>query len=245
NIPGRTLAAANAGTWVSEGQVTTVRPLATTTGAALVAKKLMVVQSFSRELAAASQVEGIIRQSVSEAAALSLDSSLFGAQAAGASPAGLLNGVAALTATAGGGLAALQGDIKALITALANNGAGKNVVFIAGPSQVASIKLNAGPLFDYPLFASQPLQAANTIIALEPTSLVSGFDPVPEFSVGTQASLHFEDTAPTDITGGTPSPAVPVKSVFSSDLLALRLVLRCAWAMRASGHCQFVSGVTW
>jgi len=243
-IPGRTLSAANAGNWLAEGQVSTIRPLAVIQGAVLVPKKLMVIQSYTRELAAASLIEDVIKQTVSEASALALDAALFGAQAAGASPAGLLNGVAALTATAGGGLAALTGDFRALFAALAANGAGKGVVFVAAPEQLASLKIMVGPRFDYEVLASQAL-AAGTLIAIEPSSLVSGFSPTPEFSVGTSPSLHFDDTSPTDITGGTPSPAVPVKSLFQADLLALRMVLRCAWALRANGHVQWISGCTW
>jgi hypothetical protein len=110
---------------------------------------------------------------------------------------------------------------------------------------VASLKALVGPRWDYDVLSSQPLQASKTIIALEPSSLVCGIDPVPEFSVGTQPTLHMETATPQDITGGTPSPAVPVKSMFQVDAIALRMLLRVAWGLRAAGHVQFISGATW
>jgi len=65
----------------------------------------------THEIAEASLIEDIIKQTVSEAAALALDSVVFGAQADnGAVPQGLLNGVTARTGVTGGGVNALSGD---------------------------------------------------------------------------------------------------------------------------------------
>jgi hypothetical protein len=48
-----------------------------------------------------------------------------------------------------------------------------------------------------------------------------------------------EDTSPTDITGGTPSPAAPVKSLFQTDAIGLKTTLSATWGLRAAGHCQY------
>jgi len=80
---------------------------------------------------------------------------------------------------------------------------------------------------------------------VEVGSFVSGFNPVPEFRASDQTSYHMEDTSPQDITGGTPSPAVPVRSMFQTDSLALKMDLWAAWGLRAAGHVQFTSGVSW
>ena len=121
-----------------------------------------------------------------------------------------------------------------MFTDLAANSAGRDAILVAAVPQLASLKTLAGPKFDYEVFGSQPL-AAGTLIGIEPSSLVCGIDPTPEFSVGTQPLLHFETATPTDITGGTPSPAVPLKSMFQTDSFALRMVLRIAFGMRRKG----------
>jgi hypothetical protein len=53
-----------------------------------------------------------------------------------------------------------------------------------------------------------------------------------------------EDTAPQDITGGTPSPATPVKSMWQTDSLALRLIMMTNWIMRRP-VVAWASGVAW
>jgi hypothetical protein len=248
-VPGRVLDVNSSGTWLAEGQPVTVRPLTTIQGANLLPRKLVVITSYTMEMANASLIEDIIRQTVAEASALALDAALFGTQADnGAIPKGLLNGVTAITGTAAATppnpIAAFSADLKNLFAALASNGAGRNAILVAAVPQFASLKTFAGPQFDFETFASQPL-AAGTLIALEPSSLVCGIDPVPEFSVGVQPTLHMETATPQDVTGGTPSPAVPIKSMFQVDSIALRMILRVAWGLRANGHAQWIQGATW
>jgi len=70
---------------------------------------------------------------------------------------------------------------------------------------------------------------------------VSGFSPVPEFNVSNQAIYQAEDTSPADpIMSGT-----PVKSLWQIDALALKMDLRAAYGLRAVGHAQYVTPVTW
>jgi hypothetical protein len=170
-----------------------------------------------------------------------LDAAIFGSQPDnGAIPQGILNGVTPITATAGAGINALTGDIKALMSALAAAGAGRGTVFVAGPAQVASMKIMLGPKWDYPLLASQALAATNSLIALEAGSFVSGFFFAPEYVITDATALHEEDTTPGNISGST-----PVRSLFQTDALALKMTLRAAFGMRAQGHAQVVNGCTW
>jgi hypothetical protein len=83
------------------------------------------------------------------------------------------------------------------------------------------------------------------VAVVEAASFVSGFSPVPEFRVSDQAIYHAEDSSPTDITGGTPSPAVPVKSLWQTDALALKMDLWAAYGLRAGGHAQWLSPTSW
>jgi len=112
-IPGRVLAASAAGQWIAEGQPIPARQLTFANAATWRPRKLSVLTAYSREQVESSNIEAIVRQTLGEAVALALDTKMFSADAASASaPAGLFAGVAALTATAGGGDAAMDGDLK-------------------------------------------------------------------------------------------------------------------------------------
>jgi hypothetical protein len=249
-VPTVLTVAADAGSWIAEGAPFRVRQVSVNAGPTLTPCKLGCIRVFNNELAkyAVQDVEAIMRQTMGQAAALALDSNLFGnaAASAGLNPAGLLNGVSAITATTGGGVAAMSKDIEAMIAALAAAGAGVDPVFIAAPGQAAAIKLMAGPKFDYPVFASAALAAGN-IIAIEAPSFVSGFSAVPQFSTSTETLLHMEDTGPAQIgTAGTPNVvAAPARSLYQVDATAVKMTLRCAWGMRATGHVQYITATTW
>jgi hypothetical protein len=142
-----------------------------------------------------------------------------------------------LTATAGGGLSAATGDIGNLFAALAVAGAGRDVVIIAAAPEAAKLKTQTGANFDYDILPSTAL-AAKTVAAIEVSSLVVGFASTADFSVSKAGLLHMEDTSPTDL--GTPS-----KSLYQIDGLAVRMTCDASWAMRAPGHAQFITNVSW
>jgi hypothetical protein len=238
-IPGRVLNATNAGTWVAEGQPIPVRMMTFIGGAVLRTRKLVVIATFTSEIAKSSLIEDVVKQTMSEAAAIALDAALLGGQPDdGAFPQGVLHGVTAQTPTPGGGMNALAGDIKKLFVELNKNFAGREAILIAASDLLPSLKILPGPQFDYTVIGSSALPDG-TIIALEPSSFVCGIDPVPEFAISQNAALHMEDTTP-----GSPT-SVPAKSMFQTDSLALRMVLRIAFGMRANGHAQYIANATW
>src|SRR5262249_45105092 len=198
-VPGRVLNAAAAGQWVGEAGAAPVRALQIIAGAKLVPRELSTIAVFTREMSESSLIEDVVRQTTSEAAGLALDAAMFSNLADdGAHPQGLLFGVTPITAATGGDVGAMAADIKALFAALAANGAGKNAVIVAAVPQLASLKIYAGAKFDFEVFGSQAL-AAGTVVALEPSSVVSGISPVPTFFAGNQNALHMEDTSPGNI----------------------------------------------
>jgi hypothetical protein len=246
-IPGRTFAASNAdaGQWVGEGAAIPVRSLNFTSGVTLTPKKMAVIVVFSREQAESSAIEQISRAMISEGLGLALDSAMFGNAAGDATrPPGLLYNVNPIAAATGGGTNAMMTDIGALIEALASAHGGKTPLFVMAPKEAAALKLVAGPHFDYPVIASASL-AAGEIIAVELASFVSAFDATPDFDIVQVAEFHAEDTSPTDITGGTPSPAVPVRSLFQTHMVGLKMILHGAWGLRAPGHVQYIAGASW
>jgi hypothetical protein len=240
-VPGRVLNAAAAGLWTGEEAPAPARQLSFSNVAILHPRKLSVIIVVSREQAASSNIETIVRQTLGEAAGLALDAQMFSTTAGDASkPAGLFVGITGQTPTAGGGINAMEADIKNLFTALAAAGGGKTAVIVAAVPQATALKMTVGPQFDVPILASSGMAAA-TVAVVESASFVSGFSPVPEFRVSDQAIYHAEDTAPADpIMSGT-----PVKSLWQTDALALKMDLWAAYGLRAAGHAQFTSPVTW
>jgi hypothetical protein len=110
--------------------------------------------------------------------------------------------------------------------------------------QAITLKATLGPKWDIDIVESTVL-SAGTVVALEVASFVSGFSAVPTFRVSNVSTYHAEDTSPTQITGGTPSPAVPVKSLFQTDSIGLYMDVWGSWGLRAPGHAQFITGATW
>ena len=192
----------------------------------------------------ATDCDGLVRQTLGEAVGLAIDLQLLSADAGDTTkPPGLFVGSDAITPTAGGGDAAMDKDLENLFGARAAKSGGKNAVIVAATPQVAKLKRTVGPKFDYEIIASTSLAAA-TVGVVELSSLVSGFSSTAEFSATKVGTVHMEDSAPTQITGGTPSPAVPARSLFQIDAIGLRTNLWAAWGLRASGHGQWIQSVT-
>jgi hypothetical protein len=240
-VPGRTLSAAQAGLWTSEEAPAPARQLSFTNAAVLQPRKLSVISVVTREMAQSSNIEAIVKQTLGEASGLALDAQMFSATGGDASkPPGLFNGITPQTATAGGGSAAMMGDIKNLFTALAAAGGGKTAVIVAAVPQATALKMTVGPQFGTPILASTGI-AAGTVAVVESASFVSGFSPTPEFNVSNQAIYQAEDTSPSDpIMSGQ-----LVRSLFQIDALALKINLWAAYGLRAAGHAQYVTPVTW
>jgi|SRR6516162_3302812 hypothetical protein len=244
-VPGRVVNPAAAGSWIAEGSPTPARALSFLNAAILQPRRLSVLYPYSREQAESSNIENIVRQTMGEASVLALDAAMFSANAGDASkPAGLLAGVTPLTPTAGGGTAARDGDLKNLFAALAAQGAGKTAALICAMPQAVTLKASVGPKWDYPILESTVLPTG-TVVALEIASFVSGFSAIPTFRVSNLATYHAEDTSPTQITGGSPSPATPVRSLFQTDSIGLYMDLFGSWGLRAAGHAQWIQGATW
>ena len=246
-VPGRITNAADAGQWVVEGNPIPVRQLAVT-GQTLRPHKIACIVTLTRELIEASNIEDVVRILLSEAAGLALDAAIFSTSAAaGAQPAGILNGVTPVVAQAGAALGfdACGQDLGNLVKDIADRGGGRNAFFVAAPAQATAIRFWAGGQFGVvpgsealPVEASAAL-ADGTVVCIEPTSLAITIDN-PEFQASKLAAVQQEDTAPaSDLMTGT-----PVKSMFQIDATALRMTLWADWVMRAQ-HASFLTGAAW
>src|SRR5262249_62362363 len=138
-----------------------------------------------------------------------------------------------------------SGDIKQLTNALVTAGAGRDPVIVTNPVQAALLSLLSGSHFNIPVLQSSAV-AVGTVIMIEASSFVSAFDPVPEFRVGQEMTVHMEDAAPADpIMGGT-----PVRNMFQVDSTGLAVTLKTAWGMRAASvagkaNIAYLTGATW
>jgi hypothetical protein len=85
------------------------------------------------------------------------------------------------------------------------------------------------------------------VVAIEKRAIASAFAGLPEVTTSREAAIHMEDSAPAAIgTAGSPNTvAAPVRSMFQTDSVAIRMVQRCTWVSRASGMVQLVEDVTW
>ena len=82
-----------------------------------------------------------------------------------------------------------------------------------------------------------------TVGMVDAADFVSVGAEAPRFEISDQATLHMEDTTPLPIVdGGT--PAAPVRSLWQTDSLGLRLILPMNWTMRRPVT-ALINGVTW
>ena len=255
-IPTRALTPTIAGSFVGEGQPIPVRQGAFS-AAILTPKKMAVITTWTREIDEHSvpAIEGLLRQAIQEDTAVAVDSVLLDANPATAvRPAGILNGITPLTPTAGGGFNALVGDIKQVSGSLltATRGNVRAPAWLMNPQQVMSAGLTPAPAsgvfpFDtsngtlqgWPIIDSGTVPLG-TVIAMDCADFVTVGGEAPRFEISDQATLHMEDTTPAPIDGAT-----PVRSLWQTDSLALRLILPLNWAIRRPGVVSVVPGVTW
>jgi HK97 family phage major capsid protein/HK97 family phage prohead protease len=263
-IPTRNRTPTLAGSFVGEGMAIPVRQGAFSSQT-LTPKKVAVITTWTREMNDHSipAIEGLLREAIQLDTSVAIDTVLIDANAATTiRPAGLLNGVGATSATAGGGIAALLGDMKALEQALIVSTYGnlRSPTWLVNPGDMLSATLlqaantgifpfrdeiKAGTLGSIPLIDSANVPAKTMILVDAADFVVIGGD-APRLEVSDQATLHMEDTSPTDLVSGSPAvSASPQRSLFQTDSLALRMVMPLNWIQRRAGTISWTQNVTW
>jgi hypothetical protein len=242
-----TITASGAGvSFIAQGAATPVKQFAFT-GPILTPQKLPLIVGFTRELFQHSNADVLVRAVLAENLSLGLDAILLDATAGDTTrPAGLRNGVGAITATAGGGIAAMVSDLANIAAAVAPVGGGQ-LLFVASPKQFVKINLYRTDQLPFPLLSSSGL-ADGIVLCLATNALaVAGGNDPPKISVSSDTVVHFEDTTPLAIsTPGAPATiAAPVRALFQTDCVAVRLIADLTWALRASGGVAWTQAVTW
>jgi hypothetical protein len=194
-----------------------------------------------------------------EDTAVAIDTVLLDGTAASTTrPAGLRNGVSALSASsATTAFDKLVADLKGLLGVLTAANSLRSPVFIMNPADALSISLiqNAGGDFPFKqeinndTFSGYPLvqsttQTLHTVMLLDAFDFVSVTGDDPRFDVSDQAVLHMEDSAPQAI-GVSGSATLPIRSLWQTDSIGLRMMIDINWAMRRTGVVTYVPSVGW
>jgi HK97 family phage prohead protease/HK97 family phage major capsid protein len=264
-IPTRQRTPTIAGSFVGEGMAIPVRQGAFASQT-LTPKKVAVISVWTREMNDHSipAIEGLLREAVQIDTAVAIDTVLIDANPATViRPPGLLNGVAGLTPTAGGGLPALIGDIKLVIQALVASTLGnlREPVWLMNPGDILAASLASAPntgifpfrdeikqgtLNNIPIIDSVTV-APHTMILIDAADFVVVGGEAPRLELSDQATLHMEDTNPLDLVGpGSPGVvAAPQRSLFQTDSIALRMVMPLNWVQRRAGTIAWTQATTW
>lgn len=209
-------------------------------GPILSAYKLASICVLSGELIENSNAEALVRAALNESVAVGLDKVLFSASAAvaGKQPAGILNGIAALTPAAAGA-DAMASDMAKLMTAIAPV-AGAGFMIVAAPGQAISLMLRmATPM---PNLRISSALAAGTVVAIATQAFVGALE-TPRIDASIEAIVHM-DTAPAAIVNGG-AMAAPVRSLFQTNCVGLRMITPTTWGLRAPNAVAWMSAVSW
>lgn len=211
-------------------------------------KKILMMSAVSEELESCTPetASAVIGRVLADIANRGIDARAFGsADPDAANPAGLLRGVAAITA-ATAGLDAMAQDLANLTGAIGAAGIDPTgAVFVAGPREATIIKTKAGSKFDNPVLTTLGLPA-KSVACFAPAGVVSGYQDAPTVEFGKSPAIHMVDTAPTDLStaGAPPVVAFPVKSHYQAASISIRVRANCAWAV-APGAAQVITAVNW
>ena len=226
-----------AGVFVGEGEPAPVRRIGLTS--TIIKPHLAKVLSiFSAELAkySAPTIEAILRAAVSEDTTLAVDSAMLSDEAAtAAAPGGLLAGVVPLTATTGGGVAALAGDLGSLAGAVDAD----DLVLLMTPAERIRA-LTLAPGLAAATIIEAPALAAKTVVAIDASAFVSGEGDAPMFDISDKAVVVNDD--------GVPVPDLMTTSTISlwqQRLLGLRMMQSVTWGLRGGGAIATIRSVTW
>lgn len=264
-LPARNTAATLNSAFISQGSAIPVHQ-----GAFLpitfTAKKMGVITVVTREILehSAPSIEAILRTAMMEDTAVAIDTVLLDATAATTTrPAGLKAGVAKVTASGTASIVGFIADIKGLVTALLTGAKGnlRAPAWIMNPADVLAAALLTTTAVGETPFREE--MARGTLLGIPVLTTTTGLSDMmclidaadfatatgedPEFSISDQAVLHMEDSSPSAMTtgGATPSFASPVRSLYQTDCLAIKMLLDINWGMRRTGVFQWTDTMAW
>lgn len=200
----------------------------------------------TRELWEHSNAEALIGSVMAADLSLGIETLLFDAVAADTvRPAGLKNGIAAITADAGasGANDAMINDLANLATAVAP--VSTHLAYVASPKQYVKIMLRKSLTFPFPVYASSAL-ADRQVACIALDALAVGGNGEPRLEVGDAPTIVMDDAAGAFSTVGTPNVvAAPIQSTFQADLIAMKVIADISWALRSASGFSWTQNVNW
>jgi HK97 family phage major capsid protein len=250
------------GSFVGEGQPIPVRR-ASLGSISLTPKKMAVISSFTKEmdLHSTPSIEAVVRQAINEDTSRAIDAALIDATAADTiRPAGLkaaantpnsITPEAVLTTT----YDKMVSDLKRMINGIVAAGGGTSLVLLINPADALSLQWVTIADGSFPFDSVQNgvlrgirVLQSTTVTAKQPLMVdagefVSVTADTPEFDVSDQATIHEEDTTPLPIsaTGAPNTVAAPVRSLWQTYSMAVRMILPMNWAMRRVGMVSYMN----
>jgi hypothetical protein len=230
-------------TWVGESQPIGVQQGSTTAGATLLPYKLATIIPFSFEMLTQTGIEQMAEALLLESIAPVIDKNLFGNAAAVANknPAGLLNGISAITASAASGIDALTADLQSIARALAPLASSSDPIIVAAPEQYSALTTRPVAV-PFEFFQSNAL-AAGEIIGIVPKGIctVIGMPSIEE----APAHVHMDSAALALVSESPVTISAPSRSGFQTDSVMLRFILPCTWAPRSASAVCYITGCKW
>ncbi len=209
-------------------------------------KKIALGAAFTRQAWENTQAEAFMTSVLTANASLAFESILFDATAASATrPAGLRNGIAAMTADAGSGEAAMLADLANLAGICAAVG-GANLAYVASPKQFVKIMLKKPSDFPFPVFCSSALADRQVACIALPALAIAGYGE-PKISISKQTLVVMQDSAPQQIGSvGTPNTvAAPTFNAFGQDGVVLRILVDMDWVLRDAAGFAWTQSTNW
>jgi hypothetical protein len=232
--------------FVPEGQPISVRQK-TLTQASMTPKKAALISVYSAEIANHStpSIENVLRAGLESDIYAEIDTVLLGTGAASAAqPAGIRNGATAVTATTGGGIAALGGDLGALASAVTASGPVQVPTYLMNPVDlVRALTLSPGLNSDQVTLISSPYLPAKTVVFLDASAFASAARDEPEIVISKEATLVTRSDA-VPITDAAGARGTPTLDSFQQDLFAIRILVDLTWGV-IPARVATVSAVTW
>jgi hypothetical protein len=234
--------------WVGPGEPIGVVQRAFTSVQLGPPKKLAAMVVVTWEVLNYSSGEQVLGQMLREDIAATLDASMFDDTSSDATrPDGLLVGVTPLDAsTATAPYDKMIEDLSNLSGAIVDaGGSGENIAFIMSPRQATFARLNLRSNDPVTVWASTGLVDGD-IVAIQTDAFCSAFSAEPSISLAKEATLHMANPAGelSPATSGVSVPADPMLSLFSQDLVGIRVTLPAAWCLRAP-LVAYIGGVGW
>jgi hypothetical protein len=213
------------------------------------ARKMLIGSTLTREIQVASggNAEAIISGAISASAEQSLDNLLFSnAAATAAAPAGLLAGLVAIPSAGKTGVEGAADDLALLAAAIAASGINSDgMIIITSAALATKLRCLVSLKFSNEILSSSSI-AGGEVIAVVPQGLVTAYDGNVTVEITNEPVVHFEDTAPTDISAvGSPATiAAPVRSLWQTDSIVIKIRGWAAWAVHP-GAIQVLTGAAW